>query len=390
MHLSGNFEKMNRFSLIILLLIATNFLAVDATNEGNKIERLRLKRALLNNPDTSVTDRIIVTNTGKDQHLYEGDIVLTDHDNVDTRNYGDVNGPIEKTVKRNAQWTRKGLWLTKEVPYEIHSDLVDYKVNIKAAIEQFTRHTCVRWVPHTNQSNWVKFVKKNGCYSSVGRKYWLTGPQDVSLGSGCNHRVTIMHEMLHAVGFWHEQSRPDRNHHVEVMWENIEEGKEHNFNKYKRNSIDVLNTNYDFNSIMHYGKYGFSKNGKPTLLAIKDPKRELGQRNGFSEIDIIKVNTLYDCKSTSSVGWSSWTSWSDCTDDCYKIRQRFCSAVDRNKVCPEADENGIEMGLVDCTQQECKSTFKRIGIKYLPIFLVKAQSASALSLASFLFKMTLW
>jgi meprin B len=62
------------------------------------------------------------------------------------------------------------------------------------------------------------------CHSAVGRKYWLTGPQEVSLGSGCNHMGTIMHEMLHAIGFWHEQSRPDRNRHVEVMWENIDKG----------------------------------------------------------------------------------------------------------------------------------------------------------------------
>ena len=34
-----------------------------------------------------------------------------------------------------------------------------------------------------------------------------------------------MHELMHAVGFWHEQSRPDRNLFVEVLWENIQDGK---------------------------------------------------------------------------------------------------------------------------------------------------------------------
>ena len=62
------------------------------------------------------------------------------------------------------------------------------------------------------------------CYSSVGVQSWKTGSQDISLGRGCNHQGVIMHEMMHAAGFWHEQSRYDRNQYVEILWENIEPG----------------------------------------------------------------------------------------------------------------------------------------------------------------------
>jgi len=50
---------------------------------------------------------------------------------------------------------------------------------------------------------------------------------------------------------------------------------------------------------MHYGTDGFSKNGKPTLRSIKDPARVLGQRNGFTQIDIQEINSLYECSSKS-------------------------------------------------------------------------------------------
>ena len=48
---------------------------------------------------------------------------------------------------------------------------------------------------------------------------------------------------------------------------------------------------------MHYGKSSFSKNGKPTIQAVKNASRSLGQRKGFTSMDIREINALYDCGS---------------------------------------------------------------------------------------------
>lgn len=78
-------------------------------------------------------------------------------------------------------------------------------------------------------------------------------------------------------------------------------GKEHNFNKYNLREIDYLNEVYDMDSIMHYGKTSFSINGQPTIRAIGDPNKPLGQRNQFSNTDIAQLNALYDCSGSIKV-----------------------------------------------------------------------------------------
>lgn len=60
------------------------------------------------------------------------------------------------------------------------------------------------------------------CFSSVGNR--KVGKQRLSIGTNCDRIATIEHEFLHALGFWHEQSRADRDDYVEIMWDRISDG----------------------------------------------------------------------------------------------------------------------------------------------------------------------
>ena len=64
----------------------------------------------------------------------------------------------------------------------------------------------------------MNFFRKAGCYSYVGM---TGGQQPLSLGNGCWRSKTIQHEFLHAAGFWHEQSRRDRNKYATIHWDKI-------------------------------------------------------------------------------------------------------------------------------------------------------------------------
>ncbi|ODN00313.1 Zinc metalloproteinase nas-7 [Orchesella cincta] len=129
--------------------------------------------------------------------------------------------------------------------------------------------TCISfgiWPAGSSPSgDYVYIQKGNSCSSPVGKQ---TGRQNMTLASpGCMSIGTVMHEMIHALGFWHEQSRPDRDDYVTIQTQNIEPGKEHNFNKYSSGEVSTFGVTYDQRSIMHYGAKDFSKNGQPTIVA---------------------------------------------------------------------------------------------------------------------------
>ena len=70
----------------------------------------------------------------------------------------------------------------------------------------------------------------------------------------------------------------------------------YNFNKQTYQTVDSLGTPYDFQSMMHYGSTAFGIGGRMTIQT-KDPKNQhlIGNRNGFSKIDIKQLNLMYKC-----------------------------------------------------------------------------------------------
>ncbi|KAJ6636300.1 Zinc metalloproteinase nas-4 [Pseudolycoriella hygida] len=150
------------------------------------------------------------------------------------------------------------------------------------------------WPPNSKPTgDYVYIIKgtNNGCNSHVGR---IGGKQPMNLQSpGCMNVGTIMHEMIHALGFYHEQSRPDRDNYVTILWQNIQPGFAFAFDKYPSNVVTTFDVPYNYKSIMHYGGYDFSKNKKPTIVAKNGAK--VGSDGKLQDTDILKLKRMYNC-----------------------------------------------------------------------------------------------
>ncbi|XP_050026905.1 high choriolytic enzyme 1-like [Dermacentor andersoni] len=164
---------------------------------------------------------------------------------------------------------------------------------IRNVMNEIEKRTCVRFVKRTDQKDYVHLVSRQGCYSYLGRN---GGEQPLSLGRGCLFNGSVTHELLHAVGFFHEHSRPDRDDYIDVFPENIIEAFLPNFKKIAPRHIRLL-TAFDFDSVMLYGSDSFSRgNGLPSMLA-KNGDRLIAvyKKDGLSSQDVIRINTLYNC-----------------------------------------------------------------------------------------------
>lgn len=161
------------------------------------------------------------------------------------------------------------------------------------AIKEYHKKTCIQFRPYQKSDlNWVVFRSNgSGCWSSVGMQ---SEGQTVNLQSpGCVKHGVVIHELLHALGFYHQQSASNRDDYVRILWENIEPGHEHNFNKYNDSVVTSYGVEYDYGSVMHYGAKAFSKNNESTIEALQ-PNVTLGQRKGLSEKDVIKLEQMYE------------------------------------------------------------------------------------------------
>jgi len=228
-----------------------------------------------------------------DRNVFEGDMILT----PEQRGNIAMGLDVFRTERQRASSRLFGLWPGGVVTYEIVPALAQNPAAlaaINAGMNEWTSKTCIRFKRRTVEASYVSFTSAdmNNCSANVGR----TGArQYIFLGSNCWILGIVAHEIGHAVGFFHEQSRPDRDQYVTILYDNIEPRYWFAFDKFDRSIIDSLGTPYDYRSLMHYGAYAFTKNFLPTIVTTQPEfQNVIGQRDGLSAIDVQQANLLYN------------------------------------------------------------------------------------------------
>ncbi|XP_056418984.1 astacin-like metalloendopeptidase [Hyla sarda] len=181
---------------------------------------------------------------------------------------------------------------TVQVPFTFPSVYTDFERSmVSEVMKEFEVMTCVKFVSRTTEVDYLAIESADGCWSYVGK---VGGKQVVSISMpACTKYTLIQHELMHTLGFFHEQTRKDRDQYIKILWENISPSDYINFD-YDGGS--TLNLPYGYNSIMHYGSKDYSRvSGKPSMVVKGDPKRSLGQTTGMDDVDVLKVNAAYNC-----------------------------------------------------------------------------------------------
>ncbi|XP_060597388.1 uncharacterized protein LOC132751247 [Ruditapes philippinarum] len=260
-------------------------------NSGHPYRQLTLNQDLKVNGDIS-TDQILAETNNKE---YVGDLEFE---------LMELDMIVDKSVKTpsSSQSFRANInkHKTRRWPLEIHYNIGDkisevQKNAILKAILVWQRYSCLSFSEDKQAYDRIEFelAKDNMCTSYVGRKQ---GSQTISLGETCFETEIIVHEIGHALGFYHEHNRWDRDDYIKIHYENIEPGKKQNFQKRKNT---VFDTNYDYMSIMHYGQYFFSKNKSANLITIETTndtfQSKIGQAKHPSFQDYKTLNAMYKC-----------------------------------------------------------------------------------------------
>ena len=284
---------------LFTLVSAAGMLPTTIAN-AQSAEEFRVEEQFFLNDDAGGGVKTGITNDGKTRFEIRSGYAIVEGDIV----FGTVNNDGEPTIISRGVGRPSGLdrWADGIVYYQKSPEFsAEDAEKVDQAVAHWDLLSSLKFVERTaelaeTQTDYINFQPAGGCASWVGR---IGGEQEIWVGEVCSVG-SVIHEIGHAVGLFHEHTRTDRDSFITVQWDNIVSGKEFNFDILEAGAEDL--GSYDYDSVMHYGEGFFSRNGQPTILTPDGI--QVGQRIALSQNDLESVNEMYatDLMLSSSAG----------------------------------------------------------------------------------------
>lgn len=288
---------MKKSNLLICCLIAVAMMINFSCKKGSKTDGDSISSSATQKLKPLVENGKLnlPTDTGG-RYILEGDIILSSEQSSII---------IERSRKKSDTQTQSTfkadfvtLWPGGKVYYTIDANVPDQYRIINAMADIQNSGVGITFIPRTNQGNYIRVVTTNnpaiGGSSQIGM---VGGQQLFEINDSSNaDKGTAMHELLHALGMFHEQSRADRDSYIRVLSENIVDNYLSQFNTYVQSNINgnQIGT-FDFDSIMLYGSNAFVNSGNPGVYSMTklDGSPFYAQRSYLSTGDLEGLKYLY-------------------------------------------------------------------------------------------------
>ncbi|XP_053667635.1 astacin-like [Anopheles marshallii] len=207
------------------------------------------------------------------------------------RQYGTV---MERVLPKDYRWSNA----TIPYVYDGVFDAIELS-SIAGTMELLAAQSCLRFKQRTSENHYLVVSNRlgAGCWADTGRQ--PQGQTYMNLSQQCTkHPGTILHELMHVIGLLHQHTRPDRDHYLCVLYDNV---MPHPVAQYSYEIVRpwtdlAFPLPYDFESIMHYTPemYSVAPGRLPTMVP-RHPWNNiaLGQRDRLTDYDVLGIQFLY-------------------------------------------------------------------------------------------------
>lgn len=192
------------------------------------------------------------------------------------------NTPNRK--KRAAPDITATFWPHGVIPYSLAHASEETRRLFRLAIAYIESETNIHFVERSNERDYLDITTVDATVTKEGKKRCggshvgqTGGAQKFTVATQCQDMETMLHELMHAFGFHHEHSRPDRDTYIEPRHPTLNVPISYSIATYRP---------FDFNSITHYS----------WLFRSRDPNTPIQPGNGRSELsagDIAAINAVY-------------------------------------------------------------------------------------------------